>query len=242
MPSTTTPSTWFIAGASRGIGFEIVRQLVASPDNLVIAACRTPEKAFRLIVLQKTVPLGRLHITKLDTSDFDSIRASAKDMEKILGEKGLDYLVNNAAIGVFEPAFEVDPDQMMLSFRTNTVGPALLSRVALPFLERGREKKILHISSSAGSLATAPYLMQRPTTSYSMSKSALNMLATKQKLERPDLIIVPLCPGYVKTDLSGPDAPLEPEESIRGILKIVKSATLADSGKYVRYNGELIPW
>ncbi|KAI0816811.1 C-signal [Trametes gibbosa] len=243
MTSTTAaPATWLIAGSSRGIGFEIVRQLLGSPENVVVAACRTPEKAFKLAELQKTAAPGALHIIQLDMSDFESIRASAVPLGTILGEMGLDYLVNNAAIGVFDAAFELDPEALLASFRTNTIGPALLSQVALPFLEKGRMKKILHISSTAGSITSSPTLTQRPITSYALSKAALNMLAYKQKLERPDLTIIALCPGYVKTDLAGPDALLEPEESIRGILKVITSATLADSGKYLRYNGETIPW
>lgn len=83
--------------ASRGIGFEIVRQLLSSPTNVVVAAARTPEKASALKDLQKTAK-GTLHVIKLDVSDFESIRASAKDLLAILGDNGLDYLINNAAV------------------------------------------------------------------------------------------------------------------------------------------------
>lgn len=68
-----------------------------SPNNLVVAACRSPEKATALHGL-KTTAKGTLHLVQLDVSDFDSIRAAAKPLEAILGEIGLDYLINNAAI------------------------------------------------------------------------------------------------------------------------------------------------
>ncbi|CDO69106.1 hypothetical protein BN946_scf185042.g8 [Trametes cinnabarina] len=240
MPSATHPTTWLVTGASRGIGFELVRQLVASPENLVVAACRNPAKATALNNL-KALAKGTLHVVQIDVSDFDSIRASAKQLEPILGELGLDYLVNNAGVLYPDTAFTLDPETLLETVRTNAAGPALLSQVCLPFLEKGRRKVILHISSTGGSLQTTLGVGAR-LASYCMSKAALNMLTLKQKAERPDLTVLTMCPGWVKTDMGGKEAQLEPEESVAGILKVVTSVTLADSGKYLRYNGEVIPW
>lgn len=83
--------------SSRGIGFELVRQLLASPDNLVVAACRNPATATALHDLKDSTR-GVLHVIHMDVSHFDSVRASAKVLEPILGETGLDYLINNAGI------------------------------------------------------------------------------------------------------------------------------------------------
>ncbi|KAI9061970.1 NAD-P-binding protein [Trametes sanguinea] len=240
MPSSTRPTTWLVTGASRGIGLELVRQLVASSENLVVAACRNPDKATELKGL-KAGAKGALHIIQLDVSDFDSIRASAKQLEPILGEVGLDYLVNNAGVASHDTAFTMDPEQFLQIVRTNAAGPALVSQVCLPFLEKGSRKVILHISSTGGSLQSIDRIGGR-MASYCMSKSALNMLTLKQKAERPDLTILTMCPGWVKTDMGGKEAQLEPEESVSGILKIATSVTNADSGKYLRYNGDVIPW
>ncbi|KAI0667317.1 NAD-P-binding protein [Trametes maxima] len=243
--SAPRATTWLVTGSSRGIGFELVRQLVASPDNIVIAAARNPEKASALALL-KNVAKGTLHIVGLDVSDFDSIRASSAALEPILGQIGLDYLINNAAIAESDTAFTLDPDHLIRMMRTNVAGPALLSQVMLPFFEKGVKKGILNISSTSGSIGTivaSDYDKLRVQySSYSLSKVALNMLTVKQKFERPDFITITLCPGWVKTDAGGKDAPLEPEESVSGILKVITSATLADSGKFLRYNGEEIPW
>ncbi|EIW54617.1 NAD-P-binding protein [Trametes versicolor FP-101664 SS1] len=245
MSSTTTQTSWFITGTSRGIGLELVRQLVQSPSNLVVATCRNPEKATALAAL-KSDAKGTLHIIPLDVSSFDDVRALPKQLEPILGETGLDYLVNNAAMAVWDTAFTMDPDALLATIRTNTAAPALISQVVLPFLERGRAKKILHITSTGGSIGSVDSdRMQdqyRKVTSYAMSKTALNMLAYKQKVERPDLVVITMCPGWVKTDMGGSDAALQPEESISGILKVITSATSADSGKYLSYNGDEIPW
>ncbi|KAH9852411.1 NAD-P-binding protein [Lenzites betulinus] len=236
-------TTWLITGANRGIGFEIVRQLLESPENLVVAACRNPDKATALREL-KSASQGTLHIIQIDVSDFDSVRAAAPQLEKLLGETGLDYLINNAGVVSFDTVFEIDPEATLSSFRTNALGPALVSQACLPLLKKSRSKKILHISSTSGSIGS---LELTPTAylsipSYSMSKAALNMLAYKQKLEHPDLTVITLCPGWVKTDMGGKDAALEPRESVAGILKVITSATTADGGKFLRWNGENIPW
>ena len=94
--------TLYLYSASRGIGYELVRQLVSSSDNLVVAACRSPEKATALHALKSTSK-GQLHLVQMDTGDFDSIRASFGQVEPILGEIGLDYLINNAGVVSFAP-------------------------------------------------------------------------------------------------------------------------------------------
>ncbi|KAH9846059.1 NAD-P-binding protein [Lenzites betulinus] len=244
--ATARPTTWLVTGANRGIGLEIVRQLLESPVNLVIATTRKPEASTALSDLAKTAK-GTLHVLQLDIGDFDSTRALPKKLEPILGEPGsLDYLINNAATLVMDTAFTVAPEDFLNILRVNTVGPSLVSQVCLQFLEKGATKKILNVSSAGGSIATVaisesshPFYL---VTAYAASKSALNMLTYKQKLEKPDFTIITLCPGWVKTEMGGSSAELEPKDSVAGILKVITSATTADSGKYLRFNGDQIPW
>ena len=92
--------------ASRGIGLELTRQLLQSPTNTVIAACRTPSKAVALQDLAK-VGKGTLHVVKVDLDDTESIRAAAEEVARILGNKGVDYIINNA--GVSDPTYVVVP-------------------------------------------------------------------------------------------------------------------------------------
>ncbi|KAI0628094.1 NAD-P-binding protein [Trametes polyzona] len=240
---TSRPTTWLITGASRGIGLELVRQLLESPSNLVIAACRNLEKATGLNAL-KDIAKGTLHIIRLDVNDWDNIRALPQQLDPIIAEVGLDYLVNNAAAYTQDTGFTVDLKTLLTIFRVNSIAPALISQIVLPYLEKSNVKKILHVSSTGGSMGAIgnniPELQQ--LTAYPMSKSALNMLTCRQKLTRPDITVIALCPGWVKTDMGGANADLEPSESVCGIIKVITSATLADSGKFLRYNGEEIPW
>ncbi|KAH9887897.1 NAD-P-binding protein [Cubamyces lactineus] len=231
-------TTWLITGTSRGIGLEIVRQLVQSSDNIVIAACRNPDKAVDLHALKDTAA-GNLHIVAVDVSDFEAIRALPKQLEPILGESGLAYLINNAGISTEDTGFSVDPEAFLRVFRTNVAGPALLSQVCLPLLKKSSRKVILNVSSFGGSHVQH---FGNAYASYAMTKSALNMLTVKQKVEHPDMIIITMCPGWVKTEMGGPGALIDPEESAQGILKLITSATVKDSGRYLRYNGEELLW
>lgn len=192
--------------AGRDIKLEIVRQLLASPTNLVVATARAPEKATALHDLKKTAK-GTLHLIKLDISDFDGIRVSAKEPQAILGETGLDYLIKNAATvrttmpAPFESraptlnsanvpqapfgdtAFTMKPEELLDAFKTNVVGPMLVPLVALPFLEKGIAKKILHIFSTGDSVGSAGQVGPI-VAGYAMSMSTLNMLACP----RPSLL------------------------------------------------------
>ncbi|KAI0063897.1 NAD(P)-binding protein [Artomyces pyxidatus] len=231
--------TWLVTGTNRGIGFEIVKQLVASPTNIVIAACRKPEAATALQGLVASSS-GRLHIIALDITDAASITASVDAAKGVLEEHGLDYLINNAAINLGEDsAFTLKEETLLTTFKANVVGPALTAQAYLPYLEKSKRKVVMNLSSGLGSIASnfGPQL-----SSYSVSKSALNMLAYKQATEKPELISFVIDPGWVQTDMGGPNAVLPPHESVAGLLKVITSATKEQSGKYFKYDGETVPW
>ncbi|KAI0375991.1 NAD-P-binding protein [Pilatotrama ljubarskyi] len=239
MPSDIRTS-WLITGASRGIGLELTRQLISSPANVVVAACRDPSKA-SVLESSRREAAGTLHVVQMDVDSPASITASAEAVTLLVGDLGLDYIINNAGIiGERDKAFALDADVLIGTFRTNAVGPALVSQAYLPLLERGRKKIILNISSTYGSVGSD---FGDGLLSYSMSKAALNMLTYKQKKVRPDIISVCMCPGWVHTDMGGDGGyEMEPDESVAHILKIVTSLTAADNGRFLRHNGEEIPW
>ncbi|KAI9068437.1 NAD-P-binding protein [Trametes sanguinea] len=240
--ATAQFTTWLVTGASRGIGLELVKQILATPTNKVVATCRNPEGAHGLTELQDSAP-GRLDVLRLDLDDFDAVRASAPQLDAILGETGLDYLVNNAGISLRnELASETEPEDILQHVRTNAAAPALVSKLCLPLLKKGSKKAIVHVSSTAGSVGLAIPRVGAKITAYSISKAALNMLANKQKAENPDFTVLCLCPGWVKTGLGGDAAPLEPSQSVEGLMKIIAAASPEDGCRFVRYNGDVIPW
>ncbi|KAA1474988.1 C-factor [Dentipellis sp. KUC8613] len=232
-------TTWLITGTNRGIGLEFVKQVLQSPSNIVIAACRNPTAADALKTLAASYP-DRLHITTIDIGDAESIKASVEPVKSLLEEKGLDYLVNNAAITEGnDSAFGMSLDGLMRSFKINVAGPALVSQAYLPYLLKGRRKVIMSFTSGIASIGLD---YGAKNASYSISKTALNMLTYKQATERPDVIAFVVDPGWVKTDMGGEGAMIEAQESVSHLLKLITGATQESSGKFFRYTGEVLPW
>ncbi|KAI0063864.1 C-factor [Artomyces pyxidatus] len=231
--------TWLVTGSNRGIGLELVKQLVASSNNIVIATCRKPGSASALTELASAAP-GRLHIVALDVSDGASIKASVEPVKDVLETHGLDYLVNNAATNNGEDsAFTFTEEILVRTLKANVVGPALIAQAYLPYLEKGKRKVIMNLSTGLASIASG---YKDLLASYSISKTALNMLTYKQATARPDIIAFVIDPGWVKTDMGGPNAVLETKDCVAGLLKIITSATTEQSGKYYGYDGQTIPW
>ncbi|KAL6307034.1 NAD-P-binding protein [Sparassis latifolia] len=225
---------WLITGSSRGIGLELTKQLLRSAANVVIATCRDPEN------MPKLEGPGTLHVVQLDVSEEGSIRASIPVVSSILGDRGLDYLYNNAAVTEGnDSAFDHSSPGFMRTLIANVVGPALIAQLYLPFIEKSRRKVIVNVTSSLASIGLD---IGPKSATYSISKTALNMLTYKQARARPDIIAFVLDPGWVKTKMGGPGALLEPYESVSGIIKTVTSATSASSGKFYRYNGQQVVW
>ncbi|EIN08173.1 sniffer [Punctularia strigosozonata HHB-11173 SS5] len=234
--ATASVYTWLVTGSSRGIGLEIVRQLSLIPENVIIATCRTPDKAETLMEL-KAQAKGQLHVVKLDVSDESSIKGVAQAAREIVGDKGLDYLINNAAVNEGDvPAFKMAIPVLINTFRDNVAGPAALSQQLLPLIEKSRRRTIAHLTSG---LASFGLNFGGKNPSYTISKTALNMLASA---ERPDLIVFVVDPGWVKTDMGGQNAMLEPQDSVSDLIKLFTSAGSQHSGKFFNHRGEVQPW
>ncbi|KAH9836036.1 C-factor [Rhodofomes roseus] len=232
-------TTWLVTGSSRGIGLELVRQLVSDPSNIVVATCRDPARAPKLSALKDAAP-GQLYVVALDVGSEASIRGSVAEVEGILGSKGLDYLYNNAAITEGDDsAFDFSYDGLLDTLRANVGGPALMGTVYLPLLEKGRRKVIVNMTSGLASIGLD---FGAKNATYSISKTALNMLAYKQAKTRPDLIAYVVDPGWVKTDMGGPDAMMEVEESVGRLIRLATTATAESSGRFLRHDGEQVPW
>ncbi|KAI0765964.1 NAD-P-binding protein [Trametes elegans] len=241
MPSVQESNVWFITGANRGIGLELTKQLLGSPSNIILATCRTPSKAAELNAMEKNAD-GRLHILALDITNREAVRDIAQRITSILApEQGIDYLINNAGINVreWDSPSTVDPDVMQRVFETNVIAPAYIAQVLLPLVERGARRTVVNVSSTLGSLGTD---YGTRSTSYAISKAALNMVTYKQQKERPDIIFISICPGWLRTDMGGDEAPNDVSVGVEGVLKTIYGLTLADSGNFFNFKGEIVPW
>jgi NAD(P)-dependent dehydrogenase (short-subunit alcohol dehydrogenase family) len=222
------PLVALVTGANRGIGLEIVRQL-ALQGMVAVLASRSLEKgevASAVLAAQGVVvppPIA------LDVTDEASIRAAVAE---VVGRHGrIDVLVNNAGIlkEGFSPedssVFDAPADLVMLTFLTNTVGPLRLIQAVVPAMRERGYGRVVNVSSGAGQLAD----MQSGFPAYRMSKAALNALTrlTAAEIGPGNVKVNAMCPGWVRTDMGGPNATRSVE---KGADTAVWLATLPADG------------
>lgn len=224
-----------ITGANRGLGLGFVRHYLG-PDVVVFAGARDPEGARELLELQRTSP-HQLNILPLDISSENHVREAANQFKQLADN--LDILINNAGrYGQKHdvPLEELNVDDLHLTVEVNTFGPLRVSRAFLPFLKKGNEKKLIHITSLMGSIADNS---SGNAYGYRISKAALNMLNRNlaHELKPHGICSVALHPGWVKTDMGGENAPLSIDESISGMTQTIQLLTLDQTGAFLRYDG-----
>ena len=224
-------TTVLITGANRGIGLEFTRQYLAEGAQ-VIACCRNPAKVEALNAIAAAHP-GRVEILPLDVADPAQIEA----LTTALGERAIDILINNA--GIYGPP-EIDPDGWLETFRVNAIAPVLVSRALRGALKRGKDKKLVAITSVLGSTAGNGGGMY----AYRSSKAALNNAMRGLSLDwaADGILVGILHPGWVKTDMGGQAAPVTPQQSVTGLRARIAEMTPANTGAYRDYAGADLPW
>jgi NAD(P)-dependent dehydrogenase (short-subunit alcohol dehydrogenase family) len=229
-----------VTGAYRGLGRETCRQLGAKGYTVVMTARREEDGRTAAEELQAEGQDIRFH--PLDVNDEASVNGLADYIRATFGR--LDVLVNNA--GIFpDPSpqsgessvFSANPDVLRRAFETNTLAPLRICQKMIPLMQgKGR---VVNVSSGMGQLSD----MNGCCPGYRVSKTALNAVTRifADELKETDVKINSVCPGWVRTEMGGPQASLSVEEGARGI---VWAATLPDdgpSGGFFRH-GERIDW
>ena len=221
-----------VTGASRGIGLELVRQLLARGD--VVDACvRDPDRATELRALARPT----LHIHHVDVTDQVSVDALARAIDA-----PVDVVINNAGINrPRQKLTDLDLAATAELYATNAIGPLRVTHALLPHVRRGSAKKLVHVTSGMGSIADNK---RGESYGYRMSKAALNMMSKSLSIDLRDdgITSIVINPGWVKTDLGGASAPTPVEDSVRGILARIDEATLETSGSFLNWNGGTYPW
>jgi NAD(P)-dependent dehydrogenase (short-subunit alcohol dehydrogenase family) len=229
-----------ITGANRGIGLALVQHWLAVSDAHVFAAARQPDSAAELHALQQKYP-GRLTLIKLEVTSPDDTAAAVAAVRQRSGV--LDVLINNAGIDPDDGQRlgALDPQVMLQVLHVNSVSPAMITEAFVPLLRASQNPRVVNISSDMGSIENRTY---GGSHAYCASKAALNMITRgfAVDLHRDRITVICLDPGWVKTDMGGAGASLVPGESAAGIADVVSGLTLADSGRYFRWDGSSLPW
>ena len=229
-----------ITGSNRGIGLELVRQYLGDGDVHLFATCRNPEQAQQLQELAHVYD-GLIRVVQLDISDEDSIAAAVQAVAARV--EGLDLLINNAGIGGDDHARimgQLTASEVGRVIATNAVSPLIVTQAFRDLLKRGLNPRVVMISSGLGSL-------QREvggSYAYRMSKAAMNMAARVLAFDEAmdGVTTATVNPGWVQTDMGGPNAALKPEESASALRALFKRMTPGDSGKFFQYDGSELPW
>lgn len=230
-------ATIVVTGASRGIGLELVKQY-AREGHGVVACCREPAAARALKAVSDQSD-GRVSIHEVDVTDLAHVQRLAHD----LAGQTIDVLINNA--GIYPTKSEtfgsVDAEAWMHTFRVNTIAPLRVAEVLVEHVARSQRKVIANVSSLMGSLGDNT---SGGSYAYRSSKAALNMVTVSMSKDLASRGVTCVClhPGWVKTDMGGPGALVEVVDSARGLKKVIDGLTTKDSGKFLDWEGDVLPW
>lgn len=219
-------SNVLITGANRGIGLEFVRQYAAAGWE-VIATTRAPDRA------------EELRSTGAELFPLEAAEpASIASLAGLLGERPIDILIANAGMSAPSP---VDLESWTRTFAVNAIGPTLLAQALRANVARSGERKMIAITSQMGSIADN---QSGGSIGYRSSKAALNAAWKSLAIDyRGDGITIGLLhPGWVLTDMGGPNAAIDVVTSVRGMRQVIAGLTLADSGAFLNYDGRALPW
>lgn len=235
--------TALVTGASRGLGFEWTRQLLADGWH-VAATCRDPGRADALDALVDE-HADRAWLVPLDVDDPADVRAAVAR----LGERvaRLDLVVSNAGIWADPardpqastgPLDQLDPEAVLQVLGTNTVGALTVAQATVPLLAAAGGV-LAHMTSGLGSLARTTFVA---CYAYQLSKAGLSMATRLLAAELADrgVTVVSLDPGWVRTDLGGDHARLEPAEAIAQLRAVVASLSPEQSGQVLNRHGQQI--
>ena len=222
--------TILVVGATRGIGLEFARQYAADGAR-VIATWRRPQDADSLRALgARPLPL--------DALDPDSIAALGQQLDR----QPIDVALLVAGVYGQDTSDLTPPSREQFDevMRTNVLAPMQL----IPLLAQNLEAvqgKLAAISSRRGSIGLAA---DTYSWLYRASKAALNMAVKEASIQlgARGVVCMALSPGWVRTDMGGPSAPLDVRDSVTAMRRVIAAANRSHNGRFLQYTGEQLEW
>ncbi|HBP99031.1 MAG TPA: short-chain dehydrogenase [Gammaproteobacteria bacterium] len=229
-------ATVLITGTNRGLGLEFVKHFLGRSDT-VIATCRDSSSATELQALAANNE--NLSLKNLDVSDEQSMAAFATELK----DTPIDMFINNA--GVYGPRDanfgNVGSSEWEQVIRVNAIAPMLLTQLIIGSLRQGTEKKLVYVTSKMGSIEDnkggGSYI-------YRSSKTALNSVVKSLSVDLAceGFSVAVVHPGWVRTDMGGPNGLIDVQTSVSGMLAVIDGLSPDNAGDFFNYDGSLIPW
>ncbi|MBD3649669.1 MAG: SDR family oxidoreductase, partial [Pseudomonadales bacterium] len=217
-----------------GLGIECARQYAGDGWD-VIGTCRDTSSADELQNLARET--GRIRIEPLDVDNFDQVDSLARTLE----DTPIDLLINNAGIGgPRQESMDMDESGFMQVLHTNTLAPLKICQAFRSHVAASDQKKMAVISSGLGSINNNT----GGRYAYRTSKAAVNMIMKGLAADwaGDGILVAIFAPGWVRTDMGGPNAMYSPEESIAGMRKVLEELTPEQSGRFLTHTGNENPW
>ncbi|KAK2603627.1 hypothetical protein QQS21_004208 [Conoideocrella luteorostrata] len=220
--------SYLVTGASRGLGFEFMRQLSQDPNNTVIGLVRdqaTTEKA----VAVELSGASNIHILRADITNYDAVKAAVADVAKITGGS-LDYLIANAAyvskfdayesLGVLGSMPKELEEDLLKSFKVNVVSNIHLINLFMPIILKGNTKKVIAITTAMADLDPINAFDVENVAGYAMSKAAMNVAVGKfsAQYKKHGVLFISISPGLVETGQHSNATPAQ-VQTLRGMFQ-----------------------
>ncbi len=232
-----------ITGTGRpyALGFNLVRRYLENGDT-VLASIRRPSEA--LEALRQEYP-GRMHILTMDISSTESVNAAAREAENLV--PCLDLIINNATTASADTMKELpdfDLDLVAPAVNVGAVGPIRVLKAFLPLLKKSSmDALVVNVSSEAGSIGKCYRTFY---LDYGTEKAALNMLTMTMHnyfKDDPDLNIICIHPGWIRTNPGNNEAPLDPYEHAETLRLLFETKRHDKEGPvFITHTGEPYPW
>lgn len=226
-----------ITGAARGLGYELARQFAEGGDR-VYATCRSPERADRLNAAAAASG-GRLTVHRMDVGDMASVKACAEELRDV----PIDILINNAGVwgGLGTQVFaNMDYDNWAHELNIMLMGPFRVVQNFISNVRKGEQKKIVSITSQTAAHSYDHIIGY----AYGSAKAGLNrvMTALAEEFKDERIIVALIHPGWIKTEMAGDVADLDPSVAAADNIRLINRLTMADSGTFLKWTGEIHPW
>lgn len=244
------PRSCFITGCDRGYGLEMVKQMLnlnTPPDHL-FATYRSLSHELKILGDQNS----NLHPLEMDITDVASYPSVVKKIEDIVGDDGLNVVINNAGISTHSDIETVTPQIMTTAFEVNCIAPLFLSRALLPLLDKAASKlQSVHTSRSAqraaivqisGDVASLSQNRTGSNYAYRCSKTALNQSMKSMSVDLNDrgILITAMSPCPQPVDDIYPDISME--TIVSDMIETINKLGDIHHGAFIRYTGSVIPW